>query len=67
LWSCRPSIWLIVSSVIDILIAATFAIGGIAMKSISARAVLGTLVAAACFAVLWDFAKVPVFRRLKIS
>ena len=67
LWSCRPSIWLVVSSVIDILIAATFAIDGIAMKSISARAVLGTLLAAAGFAMLWDFAKVPVFRRLSIS
>jgi H+-transporting ATPase len=67
LWSCRPSIWLVISSVIDILIAATFAIDGIAMKSISARAVLGTLVAAAGFAMLWDFAKVPVFRRLNIS
>jgi H+-transporting ATPase len=67
LWSCRPSIWLVVSSVIDILIAATLAIDGIAMKSISARAVLGTLVAAGCFAMLWDFAKVPVFRRLSIS
>jgi H+-transporting ATPase len=67
LWSCRPSIWLVVSSVIDILIAATFAIDGIAMKPISARAVLGTLAAAAGFAMLWDFAKVPVFRRLSIS
>jgi H+-transporting ATPase len=67
LWSCRPSIWLVISSVIDILIAATFAIDGIAMKSIPARAVLGTLVAAAGFATLWDFAKVPVFRRLSIS
>jgi hypothetical protein len=67
LWSSRPSIWLIVSSVIDIVIAAGFAIDGIAMKSIPARAVLVTLAAAALFAVLWDFAKVPVFRRLNIS
>jgi H+-transporting ATPase len=67
LWSSRPSIWLIVSSIADILIAAFFAIDGVAMKSIPARAVLGTLVAAAGFAVLWDFAKVPVFRRLNIS
>jgi H+-transporting ATPase len=67
LWSSRPSIWLIVSSVIDVLIAAAFSIDGIAMKSIPARAVLGILAAAAVFAVLWDFAKVPVFRRLNIS
>jgi hypothetical protein len=37
------------------------------MKPISAQAVLGTLAAAAGFAGLWDFAKVPVFRRLNIS
>jgi H+-transporting ATPase len=67
LWSSRPSVWLIVSSIADILIAAAFAIGGIEMKSISAPAVLGTLAAAAGFAMLWDFAKVPVFRRLNIS
>src|SRR5580692_1515858 len=67
LWSSRPSVWLIVSSIADILIAATFAIGGIEMKSISAPAVLGTLAAAAAFAMLWDFAKVPVFRRLNIT
>jgi H+-transporting ATPase len=67
LWSSRPSVWLIVSSIADILIAATFAIGGIEMKSIPAPAVLGTLASAAGFAMLWDFAKVPVFRRLNIS
>jgi H+-transporting ATPase len=67
LWSSRPSIWLIVSSVIDILIASTLAIEGIAMKSIPAWLVLGTLATAASFAVLWDFAKVPVFRRLNIN
>jgi H+-transporting ATPase len=67
LWSSRPSIWLIASSIIDIVIASTLAVGGMAMKSISAEIVLGTLAAAAAFAVLWDFAKVPVFQRLKIS
>jgi H+-transporting ATPase len=67
LWSTRPSIWLIASSIIDMVIASTLAVGGMAMKSISAEIVLGTLAAAAVFAVLWDFAKVPVFQRLKIS
>jgi len=67
LWSSCPSIWLIASSGLDVLIASVFAIEGIAMKSISAPVVVGTLAAAAGFAVLWDFAKVPVFRRLNIS
>jgi H+-transporting ATPase len=67
LWSSRPSGWLIVSSVVDILIASALAISGLAMTSIPAWVVMGTLAAAAGFAVLWDFAKVPVFRRLNIS
>ncbi len=67
LWSSRPSVWLVASSVIDILIASTLAIDGVAMKAIPAGAALGTIAAAAGFAVLWDFAKVPVFRRLKIN
>jgi H+-transporting ATPase len=67
LWSSRPSMWLVISSIIDLLIASTLAIGGIAMQPIPALIVIGTIAAAALFAVLWDFVKVPVFRRLDIS
>jgi H+-transporting ATPase len=55
------------SSIIDLLIAATLAIGGVAMQPLPALIVIGTIAAAAAFAVLWDFVKVPVFRRLDIS
>jgi H+-transporting ATPase len=67
LWSSRPSSWLIVSSVADLLIASTLAIGGIAMKSLPALAVVGALAAAVAFAFLLDLVKVPVFRRLGIT
>jgi len=67
LWASPPSTWLVASSVIDILIASTLAVSGIGMKSIPAMVVLGTLAAAAAFAVLWDIAKVPVFHRLDIG
>jgi H+-transporting ATPase len=67
LWSSRPSIWLLLSSVTDLLIASTLAVGGIAMAPLPAWVVAGTLAAAAAFAVLLDLVKVPVFRRLKIS
>ena len=36
LWSSRPSFWLVVSSVADLLIASTLAIGGIAMTPLPA-------------------------------
>ncbi|WP_158800717.1 HAD-IC family P-type ATPase [Acidisoma sp. L85] len=67
LWSSRPSIWLLLSSVADLLIASTLAIGGIAMTPLPAWVVAGTLAAAVAFAILLDFVKVPVFRRLRIT
>jgi H+-transporting ATPase len=67
LWSSRPSFWLVVSSVADLLIASTLAIAGIAMTPLPAWSVSGTLAAAAIFAVILDFVKVPAFRRLGIA
>jgi H+-transporting ATPase len=65
--SSRPSLWLIGSSVVDLLIASTLATCGIAMAPLPIFVVGGTLVAAAAFAFIVDFAKVPVFNRLRIA
>ena len=67
LWSSRPSIWVVMSSLGDLLIASILATGGFAMKALPAAVIAGTLVAAIAFAVLLDFVKVPVFRRLRIN
>ena len=67
LWSSRPSIWLLVSSVVDLLIASTLAVAGIAMTPLPAWVVAGTLAAAVVFAILLDLVKVPVLRRLGIT
>jgi H+-transporting ATPase len=67
LWSSRPSFWLVVSSLADLLIASTLAIAGIAMTPLPAWIVAGTLAAAAVFAVMLDLVKVPAFRRLGIA
>jgi H+-transporting ATPase len=67
LWSTRPSIWLAVSSVADISIAAALASGGILMKPLPIAVVLGTLVAAAVFAFVLELVKVPIFQRLRIG
>jgi len=67
LWSSRPSIWLIVSSIADLLIASTLAIGGIAMTPLPAWTVTGTVAAAVVFAIVLDFVKVPAFLRLGIT
>jgi len=67
LWSSRPSFWLAASSVADVAIAATLAIGGIAMSPLPAVVVAGTLAATAAFAFILDAVKIPVFRRLQIG
>ena len=67
IWSSRPSLWLAASSCVDILIAATLALTGIAMAPLPLIAVVGTFVAAIAFAFAMDFVKVPVFHRLAIG
>lgn len=67
LWGTRPSLLLAVSSVVDIDIASTLAVGGIAMTLLPALLVAGTLLAAAAFALVLDFVKVLVFARLGIT
>jgi H+-transporting ATPase len=67
IWSSRPSGWLIASSVIDLGIASTLATFGIAMAPLSIPFVAEIFVAAALFAFVVDFVKVPVYHRLNIS
>jgi H+-transporting ATPase len=65
--SSPPSLWLIGSSVVDLLIASTLAACGVAMAPLSILVVGGVFVAAAVFAFILDFAKVPVFNLLRIA
>jgi len=67
LWSNRPSLWLILSSAADLLIASTLANRGIAMAPLPLLVMGGTLVGAVVFAFIVDFVKVPVFHRLGIA
>jgi len=67
LWSSRPGLWVVMSSIGDLFIASTLAIAGIAMTALPAWVVAGTLAAAIAFAVILDLVKVPVFRRLEIT
>ena len=63
----RPSLLLVLSSVADIAIASTLAVGGIAMAPLAVLVVAGTLATAAAFALVLDLVKVPVFARLGIT
>jgi H+-transporting ATPase len=67
LWSTRPSRLLVASSVVDVLIASTLAIGGFAMAPVRIPVVGALLLASAVFVFVLDFAKTPVFHRLGIE
>jgi H+-transporting ATPase len=66
LWASRPGAWLVAASAVDISIAATLAIGGLAMAPLPPVVVLAVLAAAAVFAILLDQLKLPVLARLQI-
>jgi H+-transporting ATPase len=67
LWNSRPSTWVMVASIADILIISLLALSGHAMPALSLRIVASVFAAAVVFAVLLDAIKVPVFRRLQIA
>jgi H+-transporting ATPase len=67
LWGLRPTNWLLLSSVADLLIISTLANRGIAMAPLPLSVLGGELAAAVAFGLLLNIVKIPVFARLKIS
>jgi H+-transporting ATPase len=67
LWSSRPSYWLLISSIADIIIASSLAFRGIYMTPLPIVVVAATLAATVVFAFVVDAAKGPVFGRLGIT
>ena len=67
LWGLRPSIWLVLSSVADVLIISTLAIVGIAMAPLPIAVIAAEFVAAVAFGAIVDVLKIPVLAHLKID
>jgi H+-transporting ATPase len=67
LWGLRPSVWLVLSSVADVLIISTLAYLGIVMAPLSIAIIASEFAAALAFGVFMDLVKIPVFARLRIS
>ena len=67
LWGLRPTVWLVASSVADILIISTLAIRGIAMAPLPVSVLACEFGAAIIFGLILDGVKIPVFARLGIS
>jgi H+-transporting ATPase len=67
LWGLRPGVWLVLSSVADVLIISTLAAFGIAMAPLPIAVVACEFTAAIAFCVVLDVVKIPLFARLRIS
>lgn len=67
LWGLRPSIWLVSSSILDVLIISTLAVRGIAMAPLPLSIVAFVFAGAVAFGLILDIVKMPVFARLSIS
>jgi H+-transporting ATPase len=67
LWRSRPGNWVILATAADILVISALAVRGIAMQPLSLAVVASVFIGAALFALLFDFVKVPIFRRLQIA
>jgi H+-transporting ATPase len=67
LWGLRPSIWLVLSSVADILIISALATFGTAMAPLPVAIIACEFAAAIAFGAVLDVIKIPVFARLRIS
>ena len=66
-WGLRPTLWLFLSSMADVLIISTLALRGIAMTPIPLAVLSYEFGAAIVFGLLLCGVKIPVFHRLGIS
>jgi H+-transporting ATPase len=67
LWGLRPSVWLVLSSIADVLIISILATFGIAMAPLPIALIAAEFGAAFVFGAILDIVKIPVFARLRIS
>ena len=66
MWHSRPGGWLLLSSLLDLGIAATLAITGTLMEPLPALTVAGVLIGTMTFSVLLDAVKHVAFKRFNI-
>ena len=67
LWSSRPSVWVVLSSVADVLIIASLATGGLLMAALPLVVVGSVFGAAVVFAFVLDAVKATVFARFNMA
>jgi len=67
LWDLRPTKWLVLSSIADLLIISILAVRGIAMAPLPLSVIAYEFAGALVFGLVLDSIKIPVFARLGIS
>jgi H+-transporting ATPase len=67
MWGLRPTIWLVLSSMADVLIISTLALIGIAMAPLHLAIIACEFAAALAFGLILNAIKIPVFARFGIS
>ncbi len=67
LWSSRPGVWVVASSIVDLAIGALVSLTGWLTPPLEVGVVVGLIAAAAVFTLLLDAVKAPLFRRLGIA
>jgi H+-transporting ATPase len=67
MWGLRPTIWLVLCSIGDILIITVLASRGIAMAPLPLSTLACEFAAAIVFGLILDGVKIPVFARLGIA
>jgi H+-transporting ATPase len=65
-WAQRPTIWLAIASLLDLLIISTLATRGIAMSPLPVKIVACEFAAAVVLFLVLDVVKIPVFTRLEL-
>jgi H+-transporting ATPase len=67
LWGLRPSLMLVLTSIVGVLIIPTMAVLGIAIAPVSIKIIAWEFGAAIIFGLILDVVKIPIFARLRIS
>jgi len=67
LWSSKPSIWVLASSMADVTIVSTLALFGILMQPLPWRLLVIVFATAAAFALILDQLKLPITSEFKVE
>jgi H+-transporting ATPase len=67
MWSSKPSVWVLVASVADIVIVSLLALSGILMEPLGWHIIVGIFAAAIGFALIFDQIKLLVSAKIKIE